>query len=233
MSDQSNNFVSDRTRLIRIQTSEYNLTMHDVRRRYLEIIWGTDVTEEFLKTLGYAVINSRAAPGVDFVETNPVEEDGVYYQGWKEIVPQPIDVEAEFKALKEEMMDTINGFVSDSMAHGVSFNFGSEEEPNILHIQIRDVDRVNILGMSIKSSQEDGAIQYFRTRENVTISVTAEQIRAMGDRIHEGYLAIKGAEWTLDDGIRGAEDKSTIPHIPSNFRDFYENFARLDWREAN
>lgn len=232
MSDQSNNFVSDYTRLIHIQTSEYNLTMYDVRRRHRDIIWGTDVTEEFLKELGYAVINSRPAPGVNFIETNPVEEDGTYYQGWKEVIPEPADIEAELKVLKEEKMNTVAGFVAESMAHGVSFNFGSEEEPNILHIQIRDVDRVNILGMSIKSSRGDGVTQYFRTRENITVPVTPEQIHAMGDRIHEGYLAIKAAEWTLDDAIHSAVDEEAIPSTPLNFRDFYENYASLDWHEV-
>lgn len=232
MTDLSTSLVSDSARLIRVLTDEFKLSMHDVRQAHRDVMWGSQVSEEFLHSLGYAVVHSRPPVGEgDFVEVLPTLEDGLFYQNWQKREPAPGEALFKVENAKAIAEATVKSFSASSVERGAAFNFGTEDEPRILSMQIRDQDRLNVLGMETMAKRRPEMQQYFRTAENIMVKVTAEQLYEMNNLAYTAYVAIKSAEWALLDSIRSATTVEEIPALPESLRQFYETNAGLTWVE--
>lgn len=232
MTESVTSLVTDSSNLIRVLTDEFNLSLRDIRAVHREIIWGTHVTEECIMELGYAVVQPRPPVGEgNFIEITPVLEDGLYYQNWVLKVLTPEEIEQKLQHDKATALVVVKDYVSQSIDRGAGFNFGTEEAPNVLSVQIRDQDRLNILGMSVMGKRNPEMVQLFRTAENVMVTVTGEQMIEMSDLAYKAYVAIKGAEWALIDQIQSADSVEAFPELPTSVRQFYETNAGLPWVE--
>lgn len=228
MSYLSTGLVSDSTRFIRVLTDEYNLSLADIQRIHRDVMWGSEVTEEFMASLGYAVVHPREPYGSGrYTEITPVEEAGLYYQNWTVREETPEELEISFTNAREIALSTVNSFATQAIARGVIYDF----DDRFLTVQIRDQDRVNIIGMALKAEREPAIVQTFRTAENIMVPVTKSQIIEISDQAYDTYVAIKAAEWELVDAIRSATTISEIPAVPDTLRQFYETNAGLSWVE--
>ena len=222
--------ITDSTTFINILSGEFNFRLADIRRLNRNIMWPPAVSEDFVAALGYAVIRERAPTGSgEYIPSEPVEEDGYYFQGWKEHIPTEDEVARKLKATKEVGYQTLSSLVEEALKRGVVFNFGTEDQPNKMHIQIRDTDRTNILDMVVKSQRDPSLLQYFRTYENRLVQVDHDQVIAMSDASYAGFTTIMGTKWAVQDMIAKATSVTELPSSPPGLKDFYLNYAHLEW----
>ena len=230
MNDSNEVEVNDSTSFINILNGKYGFRLTDIRRMNRNVMWPGSPSEEFVATLGYAVIRDRQPEGTGTYNPGPpVEEDGLYFQGWVEYIPTEEELAQKLRAAKKEACVLLSSLVEETMKRGVVFNFGDGDEPNKMHIQIRDADRVNILGMVVKSQRDHSLVQYFRTYENRLTRMDYDQVVAMSDASYVGFTTVKGTEWAVQDMIMKATKISEIPPAPLNLKEFYTNYAHLEW----
>lgn len=230
MADENIAVVTKTARLINVLTGEFNLTLDDFRRVNRNLLFGDTITEDTLATLGYAVILQRKPDGLgDYYEGTPVEINGQYYQNWILRIKTPEEEAAELRNAKNVNLATMDSFKNQALARGVPFNFGTVAAPIFGHIQVRDGDRANILGIVEQARRDPGTAQYLRTYENVLQSLDEQAVVKMSDAALQGYLAIMQGLWSMQGSIEAAGTINDMPIIPANLRDFYVTCANLEW----
>lgn len=224
--------VDNTTRFINVQTDEYPVYLTDIKNRHKNVIWGQD-TESITAYLGYAVVHPTPEPQGDVVyEGIPVIQDDLYVQVWVVRDFTAEETEAFLRVNKETTLGRIENLLEKTLDKGCLFNFGTEEEPNYQHIQLRDKDRANHTGMSVKHTRDPSLAQPFRTLENNNMVLPGEQVVRVTDASYAGYLDVLQKVWALKDQTRQATTSAEIPVVSESLEDFYTNHLNWTWIEV-
>ena len=230
MADENIAVVTRTARLINVLTGEFNLTLDDFRNVNRNLLFGETITEDTLATLGYAVIIKRQPESAgDYYEGTPVEINGQYYQNWVLRIKTPEEEAADLRSAKNSYLTSLDALKQQALGRGVPYNFGTTGAPDFSHIQVRDGDRANILGIVEQSRRDPATQQYLRTYENKLQPLDEEAVGKVSDAALKGYLAIMQGVWSMQASIEAASTIKDLPIIPANLRDFYVTIANLEW----
>lgn len=225
------NKVDDSMRFIDPSTMKWGIRLKDIKMSFQNVIWGSDITESMIAVLGYFVVKPTVPPQADVVtEVEPVLVDGEWIQQWEGRPYTTEELTEQLNHTKDQLLRTIDAIRDDVFATGVPFNFGTTEEPDIEHVQVRDGDRANQAGMAAQLMRQPEQSQSFRTYQDNIKQLTPEQVSALTDAAYNGYLTILGYFWSLKDDIKKAETKKELPEVPAVIEDVY---AALQWPLPN
>lgn len=211
-------------RFINITTFQWPFTFAQIQKLYPNIGWGSSVTFEELTVLGYSVIEPRQAPSGQVVtEIDPEYIDGQFYQRWSVRDYTPEEISEILEEKKQEATDKVARLKDQTLQKGYPYHFESQ----LLHVQMRDSDRTNIIGMNQLAERNPGMIQMFRTYENVNVLLTPEQLFAMSNAVGDAYTQLMSVTWQLKDEISDATSEDQLPALPETIDGFYAD--HLHW----
>lgn len=199
---------------IDIVSKEYPLNFAAICQKNPNKLIGIGATTDLMRTLGYEVVQQVERPVGDVVtEEKPVKTETGYIQVFSVRAFTEEEANERLARAKRLFADKVDSMLESALEKGVKFDFGAPHGE--LHVQLRDKDRLNIIGMRALAN-EGVASQPFRTYENINLVLTAEQVLAMASAAHTGYLALLGAAWNLKDQIAAAPSEEAIPVLPDS-----------------
>lgn len=199
---------------IDIVSKEYPLSLTAIRRKNPHKLIGNAATTDLMRAFGYEVVQQVERPVGDVVtEEPPIKTENGYIQVFSVRAYTPEESAERLARAKRLFSDKVDSMLEAALEKGVKFDFG---EPNgELHIQLRDKDRLNIIGMRTLAIEGVGT-QPFRTYENVNVMLNDEQVLALAEAARAGYLTLLSAAWGLKDQIAAAPSEEEIPVLPDS-----------------
>lgn len=199
---------------IDIASKEYPLSFAAIRHKNPNMLIGVGATTDLMRTLGYEVVQQVERPVGDVVtEESPVKTETGYIQVFSVRAFTEEEANERLARAKRLFADKVDSMLKSALEKGVKFDFGAPHGE--LHVQLRDKDRLNIIGMRALAN-EGVASQPFRTYENINLVLTAEQVLDMASAAHTGYLTLLGVAWGLKDQIVNAPSEEAIPVLPDS-----------------
>ena len=198
---------------IQVATGEYPLSFFKVRRKMPNVIFGNEVTTEQIAAMGFEVVHPGERPTGDVVaELQPAKVDGIYKQQYevRSFTAEELGVRLQQK--KQNLISLVNNKLMRDLQKGFAYDFGGEH--GVMHIQLRDSDRANLTGMRAVAADFPEKEQPFRTYENAIVMLTSQQVIAMAQAAHGGYLALLSAVWKLKEQIERAATEAELPEVP-------------------
>jgi len=212
--------VDPNTLLVRVAedgSTEYPLRLSDMKRCFPNT-WlpSEDVESELLESLGVFVVELTERPVADVVtELPPVLDEEVWRQAWFSRSYTPEETQSSLDGYKAKHLLNIEAWRVAQFRIGFPFLAPDAE---IYHVQIRDTDRVNILGRYTKAKEaiaENKEVTFeFRMYENVSVTLTPEEMVEMGNQSDAQVLAGYQLTWSLKDQTTNATTFEEIPPIP-------------------
>lgn len=217
--------VYDYTLLVKVDEEgnilRFPAFMRDVKLDNLNISFVLVNDSEFLETLGYYVVQERPVPEGDVVEMiNPVLIDGKWTKTFSIRPFNEEELAVNLANAKENAHYEINERLNAALEIGFSFNFGTDEEPLMENVQLRESDLAKIVGCGLKADRllhanvTDLAMP-FRTYENNTRMLMPEQMKDLSDKAYDAYLVFIGLAWQLKDVVISATTIDQLPEIPA------------------
>lgn len=204
--------ISKLTPLIQTETGQYPVYAFQIKTP--EYSFGDFVDTDVLVKLGYFPVTPTVRPETgDYREVAPTLVDGTYYQTFVEHVPTAEDVENEFLYKKGSLQSTLTELVDQALSEGFAHDFGGAY--GVQHVQIRDKDRVNLLGIIKRAEMSPESSHIFRTQENNTLTLTTAEIVGMAVRAGDAYTAVMQEFWSLKDQISAASNVAALPTLPT------------------
>lgn len=198
---------------IQVATGEYPLSFFKVRRKMPNVIFGNEVTTEQITAMGFEVVHPGERPTGDVVaELQPAKVDGIYKQQYEVRSFTAEELEVRLQQKKQNLISLVNNKLMRDLQKGFAYDFGGEH--GVMHIQLRDSDRANLTGMRAMAADSPEKEQPFRTYENAIVMLTSQQVIAMAQAAHGGYLALLSAVWGLKDQIERAATEAELPEVP-------------------
>ena len=128
--------------------------------------------------------------------------------------PEVAAVTETLEQIKERLMIQIEKLESESINKGASYDFGAPY--GVLHIQLRDGDRANLIGIRMKCLENENYRTTFRTYENVSVAIDATSGYVISEHALNSYATIKDLAWFLKDAVNVATTLEELPDIPEN-----------------
>ena len=198
---------------IQVATGEYPLSFFKVRRKMPNVIFGNEVTTEQIAAMGFEVVHPGERPTGDVVaELQPAKVDGIYKQQYEVRSFTAEELEVRLQQKKQNLISLVNNKLMRDLQKGFAYDFGGEH--GVMHIQLRDSDRANLTGMRAVAADFPEKEQPFRTYENAIVMLTSQQVIAMAQAAHGGYLALLSAVWKLKEQIERAATEAELPEVP-------------------
>lgn len=198
---------------IQVATGEYPLSFFKVRRKMPNVIFGNEVTTEQIAAMGFEVVHPGERPTGDVVaELHPAKVDGIYKQQYEVRSFTAEELEVRLQQKKQNLISLVNNKLMRDLQKGFAYDFGGEH--GVMHIQLRDSDRANLTDMRAMAADFPEKAQPFRTYENAIVMLTSQQVIAMAQAAHGGYLALLSAVWKLKDQIERAATEAELPEVP-------------------
>lgn len=207
--------------MLLIKVNEDGSTIYPVTIKTLnEVILNTCLPdtpeEELLAEYKVYVVQQVPKPEGDVItEGQPVFIDDTWRQTWLSRPYTPEEVANILGAAKVTKLFDINKWYAEKIAIGFPYKAPDNET---YHVQMRDADRVNILGRYTKAKEalveETSTLFVFRFYENVSLDLTAEQMVGMCNQSEVQAVAGYGKLWALKDQTRAATTLAELPEIP-------------------
>lgn len=204
--------VTRLTRLIHSDSGAYPVYLSDMATYQPHTCFGPTVDSDLLFELGFEVVHDTPVPAGDVIaEGTPELREGEWYQTW--VVRSYSDVEKEerlvqAKSVLQAQAETMRIAQFD---RGFPHTFGE----NVYHVQIRNADRSNLLGLRTVAKevvQAGGQMSFsFRVYENVVVEITAAEMVAVADAAFVAANVGYQKTWAVKDGAR---DATTIEELP-------------------
>lgn len=214
--------INESTAFIHVESGAYPLTLNSLRARHTNIsfVAGDDV--EFYRENGYEVVAPVDRPAGDVVsEASPLRKsDGSYVQLWDVRNYSDDEKQSFLNTKKEAFVAECIRLRTSALEVGVPIDFGGAD--GVQHIQMRDNDRANVLGlkaraeMLIASDQADSLIPV-RTYENRTVFLLPQHCVDMAWIVFDGYSETMQKSWEVIDLAKAASTEAEIPAKPENF----------------
>ena len=205
--------ISRDTPLINTTTNAYPVFAYQIKTS--KYSFGEFIDTEILAELGYAPVTPTVRPDTgDFRESTPQLVDGVYYQFYEEHIPNATEIEATLILKKSTQQNQLTELLDKALSDGFAFDFGGVD--GVQHVQVRDKDRVNLLGIIKQAELNPTAMHVFRTQENNSLQVSAAQVLEVAVRAGAAYTAVMQHYWLLKDLTSFAASPSEIPAVPAS-----------------
>lgn len=209
--------VTNSTLLINVLTGEYPVSLWRVRQDNPNVSFAVEPLVEVIRDLGYDVVTQTVRPDGDVVtEGAPSKIDGGYVQTWVIRPYTDEELAAVLATRKDQLSDQVDIARQATFQAGFEYDFGGAIGK--LRVQVRDEDRINIVGLRVfaESSQvaAPDAEYDFRTASNVTVKLTAAGVIAMTNAAFARVQAIYTAAWNLKDEIATATTLAALPVVP-------------------
>jgi hypothetical protein len=194
----------------------YPVYMNTVRRENPDWSFNDTPDEDLINELGYHVVYPVDKPeGHVVIEGQPILDGGIWQQTWVVRDFSEMEVSRQLETLKATAIDEIGQRLATALETGFAFTFGEE----VGHVQLRDIDRANIVGCGLKADrmEKNGVVDPvmpFRTYENKTFMCTPAQMKILSDQAYDAYLVFLGIAWQLKDAVTKAVNSSEVPAIP-------------------
>lgn len=201
--------VTDSDFLIHEDTKEYPITLAQFATREM-IALGIATTRDYIKSKGYCVVDVVTPPKGDVVtEIFPVRSGDGWIRAYEVRDFNSTELENRLDAAKYQAENTRKLALSEILDRGVAYDFG--EGYGVQHIQLRTLDRTNLVGMVVMGTRYPDQAQTFCTYENKVIPLTGTQVLAMADAAFASYTKVMSASWALREMILEATDIDSIP----------------------
>lgn len=126
--------------------------------------------------------------------------------------PEVTHVVESLEQVKERLMVQIEKLESETINKGVPYDFGAPY--GVLHVQLRDGDRTNLIGIRMKCLENENYRTTFRTYENINVPLDATSGYDITEHGLNGYITIKEAAWSLKDAVTAATTLEELPVLP-------------------
>lgn len=137
---------------------------------------------------------------------------------WNLVLNNELPVHDETSELLEAQKVFLNNQLAaleeKAINQGAPYDFGTPY--GILHVQLRDGDRTNLIGIRMKCLEDENYQTTFRTFENVNVPVDATSGYVLSEHGLNSYITIKGTAWSLKDAIKNAAVLEDLPSIPES-----------------
>lgn len=197
--------------LIDNKTKRYPVSVAEVQKLDSRYIFGEYVDENIIKELGFSPVEPTPRPtnGV-YHEGEPTLVKGKFKQTWVAHVKTAQDQEVELQSLKQQKKKEAEADVKDALTKGYAYNFGTEKEPKIQHIQIREKDIPILVSLQQRavSGEKDMVI---RTAENENIVVAGEKVVTLVVEATRLYSKLMQSRWDIFAKIDAAKTAKDLP----------------------
>lgn len=205
-------------RFIAAETGEYPLTIAMIKAKHPLTSFPSEPTAELFEDMGYHVVQPSAVPAGDVVtEVAPVlGEDGIYRQAYESRNFSAEEVSANLQTEQGSRRSSLMMKRTTALEKGAPIDFGGTI--GLQHVQLRDGDRANIIGLRIDSESAitAGNVDYtgVRTYENVFVPLTHQQMVDLSWKVLSAYKEIMMISWNYEDLIKAAETLAELPALP-------------------
>lgn len=213
--------INGATRFIEAASGDYPLTFQAIKQRFPNSSFPSEPSYELMVSIGYFAVLPSARPDGDVVfEVQPVlREDGFYEQAFGVRPFTPEEIAAYLATQQTSKLSEVSILRASALAVGAPIDFGGVY--GVQHIQLRDTDRVNILGLRIKANamiagSSTDTIKV-RTYENSSVPLTAQQVIDLSWKVLAAYESIMTKAWDFQDLIKAAETLAELPVLPPSF----------------
>jgi hypothetical protein len=213
--------INFNTRFIEVASGEYPLTFQSIKAKNPLTSFASEPTAEQLAAMGYEVVKPIATPAGDVVtEGAPVlNEDGTYEQVYVVRAFNAEEVAQRLAMKQSELNNTTRILRDQALNKGAPFDFGGAF--GVQHIQMRDGDRANVIGLRFKAEALLAAastdMMGIRTFENVLVPLTASQFMDMSWKFMSAFETVMGTAWHYEDLIKAAVAEAELPALPETF----------------
>ena len=213
--------ISFNTRFIEVASGEYPLTFQGIKAKNPLTSFATDPTAEQLEAMGYDVVQPVATPAGDILTEAPplLKEDGTYEQVYVVRAFNAEEIAQRLEMKKSELNNSIRMLRNQALEKGAAFDFGGAF--GVQHVQLRDGDRANIIGLRFKAEALLAAastdMMAVRTFENKLVPMTAGQFMDMSWKFMSAFETVMGTAWHYEDMISAAELDEELPVLPESF----------------
>ena len=150
--------------------------------------------------------------------TTPSEQETTDTQA-KVLAFLEVESNKQFLFKRDLLLKNIPELKAKSLERGLAVDFGGLY--GVQHIQMRDGDRANMLGMRIQAQMliDSGLPNMLgiRTYENVWVPLSPEDMLDLSWKILSGYVATMKLAWDFEDLVRAAMTLQELPDEPEIF----------------
>lgn len=208
--------VTNSTRLIHEVSGDYPVYLSQLSKRIENAIIPEFIDSAALEEFGYFPVAEVQSPvGEVIEEAAPKKVGGVWTQVWTTRKHTPEEAGVVLAQLKENKLVEITNFQEAQRAIGFPYTVRGES----YHVQIRDNDDIGIIS-TLRNQAKEAIVEEkevtfkFRTYENVTLELTAEEMVALGDTMIEQVQVGNSTIWELKDLVAAAETAAQLPALP-------------------
>lgn len=197
--------------LIDNKTKRYPVSVAEVQKLDSRYIFGEYVDENIIKELGFSPVEPTPRPtnGV-YHEGEPTLVKGKFKQTWVAHVKTTQDQEVELQSLKQQKKQEAEAVVVGALTKGYAYNFGTEKEPKIGHIQIREKDIPILVSLQQRAvSGEEGVV--IRTAENENVVVEPVKLFTATMEAMRFYSKLMQSRWDIFAKIDAAKTAKDLP----------------------
>ncbi|MCK9234676.1 MAG: DUF4376 domain-containing protein [Gammaproteobacteria bacterium] len=198
---------------IRESDMVWPLSLHQIRKQEKERLLPRNPSREVMESIGYFVIDRTTAPEGDVVtQIQPVKDNGAYKQTWSVRSFNEQELADRLESERANRMSQVKAYRQQVEERGFPYDFGGEY--GIIHIQVRDGDRVNLTGLRINAMSDPEYTSFFRVYENIVVPQNAEELIALTSAALTGYTDLLQQVWSIEDAIRAATSIEELPEVP-------------------
>lgn len=207
--------VTRLTRLIHAETGTYPLFMDNLSAYAPHTAFGPTTDAETLIEFGLEIVKEVPAPVNDVVtEGTPEEVDGEWRQTWIARSYSDIEKAEKLASAKSLLQGQVESMRVTQFEHGFPHTFGE----NVYHVQIRNTDRANLLGLRTVAKEvvaAGGDMTFsFRVYENVAVDLSAAEMVSVADAAFAATTIGYAKTWAVKDGAEAATSLEELPPLP-------------------
>lgn len=204
--------VTRQTRLIHAETGTYPLFMDSLAKYAPNTAFGITTDAETIIEYGLEVVKEVPAPINDVVtEGAPEEIDGEWTQTWISRSFNEIETAEKLATAKTTLQAQAETLRIAQFEKGFPHTFGDFT----YHVQIRNTDRSNLLGLRTVAKEvieAGGDMTFsFRVFENVGVDINAAEMVAVADAAFTATNVGYAKTWAVKDG---ADRATTLEELP-------------------
>lgn len=208
--------VTRQTRLIHAETGVYPLFMDSLAIYAPNTAFGSTTDAETLIEFGLEIVKEVPAPINDVVtEGVPEEVNGEWQQTWVSRTFTEAEMADKLAEAKSVLQAQAESLRVAQFERGFPHTFGE----NVYHVQIRNADRSNLLGLRTVAKEvvaAGGDMTFeFRVYENVVVAINATEMVAVADAAFVAATLGYKKTWDVKDGADRAVALDELPTLPT------------------
>lgn len=208
--------VTRQTRLIHPVTRAYPLFMDNLATYAPHTAFGATTDAETLIEFGLEIVKEIPAPVNDVVtEGFPEEINGEWQQSWISRSFSEVEMAVRLETAKADLQAKAEALRISQFERGFPHTFGE----NVYHVQIRNTDRANLLGLRTVAKEvvaAGGTMTFeFRVYENTVVVIGAEEMVAVADAAFVAATLGYKKTWAVKDGADLATTVEELPVLPT------------------